>query len=58
MTQEIKCIESSDCDKFQDEVNNYLLDGWKISSTYCGFVQSEQYDFCSSYHAILIKEEN
>lgn len=26
----------------------------KILSTNCGFANSEEYDFCSSYNAILI----
>ena len=51
----IKTIHCNDETKFDEQVNALLQDGWKISSTYCGFVQSESYDFCGSYHAILIK---
>jgi hypothetical protein len=31
-----------------------LLFDWTILSSNCGFVQSEKYDFCNSYQAILI----
>ena len=50
----IKVVESSDMNKFENEVNELLKDGYSISSTSCGFVNSENYDFCSSYQAILI----
>lgn len=54
MSEKIITIESSDCDKFEAQVNDLLSDGYRISSTSCGFVSSEQYDFCSSYHAVLV----
>lgn len=49
----IKVVESGDKDKFEDEVNDLLNDGWKLISTNCGFANSEEYDFCSVYQAIL-----
>ena len=54
--EEIKILESADKDIIEKKVNELLSQGYKISSTSCGFVQSEIYDFCSSYHAILVKE--
>lgn len=57
MKSEIKVIENSDLVKFESEVQIYLDQGFKINSSSCGFVQSESYDFCSCYQAILIKEQ-
>ncbi len=53
----IKVIENSDKDKFEQEVNDFLLQGFMVSSTACGFIQSEAYDFCHSYQAILVKKQ-
>ena len=56
--QNIKAIEHSDPNKFENEINQLLQDDYKILSTSCGFANSEQYDFCSFYHAILIKSDS
>lgn len=55
---EIKVINTHDESDFENMVNAYLKEGWKISSTSCGFVNSDAYDFCTSFQAILIKEED
>lgn len=52
--QQIKVIESSDAISFEDQVNEELKRGYKVLSGSCGFVNSEEYDFCSSFQAILI----
>lgn len=52
----IKVISTSDEDAFERRVNELLENGYKLSSSSCGFVDSEKYDYCSSYQAILIKE--
>jgi len=50
----IKVIEKSDEKEFESAVNDLLsTQKWEILSTSCGFVDSEQYDFCASYQAIL-----
>lgn len=56
--QQIKIVSESDGNKFESEVN-YLLknEGYKILTSSCGFVQSEEYNFCDSYQIILVKEE-
>jgi hypothetical protein len=54
VTPQIKVVEESDKDKFESRVNEMLNNGYRILSTNCGFANSEQYDFCSSYQAILI----
>lgn len=41
----IKVVENSDINKFENEVNELLRDGYSISSTLCS---------SSAYHAILI----
>lgn len=58
MTKRVKTIDMSCPDRFDSEVQLYLDQGYKVSSTSCGFVQSEAHDFCGSYQAILIKEDN
>jgi len=52
--QQIKTIDVSDGEKFNKEVNELLAQGYKISSTSCGFINSESYEFCSQYFAILV----
>lgn len=54
--QQIKVLNITDETEFESTVNTYLEDDWKISSTSCGFINSENYDFCTSFQAILIKE--
>ena len=53
----IKVIENNDAYDFETGVNNHLKKGYKILSTNCGFINSEQYNFCSCFQAILVKEE-
>lgn len=54
--QEIKVIEMMNDSDFENTVNAHLEEGWKISSTNCGFLNSENYDFRSVFQAILIRE--
>ena len=54
LTPQIKTVESSDKDKFGVEVNELLNNGYRIMTTNCGFANSEKYDFCALYQAILI----
>jgi len=53
---QIKVVEDGDINKFEVKVNDLLNDGYSILSTNCGFVNSEQYDFCSCFQAILISK--
>lgn len=55
--QEIKIINMSDEDAFTEAVNKHLSEGYKISSTDCGYINSDQYNFCSSFMAILVIEK-
>ena len=54
--KEIKTIHFSDEGEFDKKVNEMLNEGYDVLSTSCGFVNSERYDFCGVYQAILIKE--
>lgn len=55
MSQEVKVLNITDETEFETNINSYLKEGWKISSTSCGFINSEAYDFCTSFQAILTK---
>ena len=48
-------VEESDKDIFETKVNKYLLEGYKILSTNCGFIDDDQYNYCSVLQAILYK---
>ncbi|WP_158220071.1 hypothetical protein [Tissierella sp. P1] len=54
---EIKVINLSDESEFENIVNAYLKEGWKVSSTSCGFIDSDTYNYASVLQVILIKEE-
>ena len=54
----IKVISESSENDFVFKVNALLEQGYKILSSSCGFVNSERYDFCSSYQAILYLESD
>ncbi len=57
MGQQIKTIESIKKDSFEKEVNQYLREGWRVVSSSCGFIDSEEYAFASVWQVILVKEE-
>lgn len=52
--KKIMVVDESDEKQFEEQVNSLLNDGWEILSSSCGFADSEQYDFCSVYKAIMI----
>ena len=52
--KKVVVLESNDTEAFEDDMNMYLEQGYDVSSSSCGFVNSEQYEFCSSYQAILV----
>ena len=54
--QTIKVLESSDPKQFEIDVNDCLKEGYRISSTSCGFVDDSKYDYCGSYQAVLVCE--
>lgn len=54
--QQIKVINMQDENEFETIVNEFLKDGWSVNSTNCGFLNSENYDFTTSFQAILINK--
>ena len=56
LKKHIKIVENCDKGNFTAEVNILLNKGYKILSTNCCVINSEAYDFCSCFQAILLKE--
>ena len=52
----IKVINENDEGYFEGMVNAYLKDGWELLGVNCGFLQSENYDFATSFQAIVFKK--
>ena len=52
----VEILDDADEGRFQKEVESFLNDGYKLEACSIGFVNSEQYDFCSVCKAILVKE--
>ncbi len=52
----IKIIDTTNAEDFETKVNEYLEQGYKIISSNIGFVNSDKYDFCSCYQAMMLKE--
>lgn len=60
MSNIIQTISENDNKRFREKVDKLLLEGYKISSTNCGYVGDvggNVYD-CEYWMAILIKETN
>jgi hypothetical protein len=53
--QQIKTIDVPNSIEFEQRVNDLLKEGYEILSTNCGFANSEKYDFCGCWQAILVK---
>ncbi len=45
-----------ECDSsiFESSCKTLVDSGYKLSSTYCGFVNDSEYDYCESLHAIFV----
>lgn len=56
--QKVKVIHHCDQDTFEQNVNCWLSDGLKISSTNCcAAINSHEYDFTPAFVAILVLDE-
>lgn len=53
----VMIVEHADEEVFKQSCKEWVEKGYKVSSTSCGFINSEEYDYCDWYQAILIKEE-
>ena len=51
----IVTISENSQSQFEAITNVYLQEGYKLSSSNCGFVNSEAYDFADVWQAILYK---
>jgi hypothetical protein len=49
-------VASSDPDEFENKCSELLGSGYTLSSSSCGFVNSIEYDFCDSWHAVFVWE--
>ena len=52
-----KVIESIDSVEFEKMLNEHFQSGYKIKACNCGFVNDAMYDYCSSYQAVLVREQ-
>jgi hypothetical protein len=55
---ELFVVNETDPKVFEKKCNELLDEGFKLSSSACGFVDSAEYNFCGVYDAIFIKEES
>lgn len=53
----IKVIYETEPELFEKKVNELLEQGYCILSSSCGYKNSEEYNFCSTYQAILQNEK-
>ena len=53
--EQIEVVNESNETNFQNNVNAFLSEGYKISSTSCGFIDSADYDYSPCFMAILVK---
>jgi hypothetical protein len=49
-------VEESQAGVFEDVCSDLIDKGYKMVSSSCGFLNSEEYLFCSFYMAIMVKE--
>ena len=50
----VKTVESSDKVDFENACAELYKLGYVLSSSNCGFVDSQEYGFCSCYHAVFV----
>ena len=55
---DVKVVDVLTPTEFEKDCNELLAQGYTLSSSSSGVVNSEAYDFCSYFHAIFVKQEN
>jgi len=50
----VVAVNTSYEDLFEKRCNNLISEGYRLSSSSCGFVQSKEYDFQSVWQAIFV----
>lgn len=53
----IVTVSANNQEEFTNNIHKYLQEGYKLSSSNCGFLNSEPYDFIDRWQAILYKED-
>lgn len=53
MKKKIFVVETHNLNQYEDSVNNLLSEGWQILSTSSGIVNSEAYNFCAWFQAVM-----
>ena len=56
--EKIEVVNTSDEKWFVKNINTYLKEGWEILSTHIGYGNSDAYNFCGCYMAIIAKRES
>jgi len=51
----IVVVEENESEMFEDMCNAYISHGYKLSSSSCDFLNSENANFASTFQAILVK---
>ena len=49
-------VDESQADGFERRCASLLEKGYKMAACSCGFIPSEQYDFCLSLQAVMVYE--
>lgn len=55
MKYKVEIVDTCNGMRFKEKCEALLNAGYEMKSCSCGIVQSEEYDFCSSYMAVFIK---
>jgi hypothetical protein len=55
MKYDVKLINESCETGFEELLKEYLNNGYKIESSSVGFVNSENYNFCGVFMALMVK---
>jgi len=53
---DVKTVDVCNRDVFEKACKDYLNDGYVMKSCSCGFIPSDEYNFCASYMAVFVKE--
>lgn len=53
----VMALETSDTAEFHKECEALVSQGYRLSSSACGFVDSPDYNFCSSWQAVFVLPE-
>lgn len=55
MIYDVEILEEFKSEIFKEKLKQLLNEGFELKSSSVGFINSENYNFCSSYQALLVK---